>query len=954
MNAAATLPDARMQTPVDWSPRARSVWGKTEPDGDGWLPLVRHLTDASAVAGELWDHWLPAGVRRVISADLPRGEDDGRRFLTWVAGLHDIGKATPGFAVKVARSPRHSYLLGAMADHGLVCPPSSPGLPPHCHVGQFVLAQALMERYSANKRAAYALTAPIGMHHGTPPGDRELGSYEGHRWVGRHVEAWRAVQAELVDGITELTGAIDRLPEWLAHPPKAQALVLLTAAVVVADWLSSDVSRFPYDDYRPLQERLDDAGLADALRGPWRLPPAVADAESLLQDRFPHVAHHGIHPIQREVRDVAACLSEPALLVIEAPMGSGKTEAALMAAEEMARTSGAGGVFVALPTMATSDAMVPRVLAWAEHLGGATGPTMHLAHGKARLNEDYHVLVRRSQVEGVNDAEHDPESAEAVVTSWLQGRRKGVLANLVVGTIDQVLFGALKTRHLALRHLALAGKVVIIDEVHAADTYMRRYLARVLEWLGSYGTPVILLSATLPPAHLEELTAAYARGRGVRAPRLREHAAYPRITVQTADVTQTHVPWVGRTTEVRVHPVTNDLDDLVRRVRADVEAGGCVVVIRNTVGYAQQTYAALREALGTERVSLVHSRFAARDRASKERALLGLLGPPGPRTTRPAGYVVVGTQVLEQSLDIDADVMETDHAPIDLLLQRMGRLHRHHRGEGERERPAGLREPVLRVIGAPTVDDAPVLDAGSAAIYGERGLLTSGMVLAPHLAGEPVRLPGDIAPLVEQAYAADAPSPPAWAAEWEKAFDDDDERTRTSVGRAKPYRLGEPWRAGDLVGWLDGRDGGSGQAGSSEDSLGGRAQVRDTEDLVEVLLVWRDGDGVVRVLPGDGPDAGAALEVGAQGAPSSRRALSVLGCSVRLPRQVAGGWRLDSVIRELEEAGEQFAGWQSSPWLQGQLVLCLDDGLRAVVGGWRVRYDVEMGLLIEEKESRNG
>ena len=935
------------RSPV-WSDRARSVWGKTDRDGSGAMSLVRHLEDAAGVAGELWDHWLPPNIKRIIGAGLPGGESDGRLLLTWTAGLHDIGKATPGFALKATYTLGNEHLLADMADHGLTCPPHIKGgspLPPHCHLGQYVLSTWLTEHFGCGSHAADALTSPVGMHHGSPPDALELQSFRGSRWTGQRSEDWRNVQGEIIDGMTERTGIRGRLPDLVDHPPSDAAQVLLTAAVVVADWLASDTSRFRPGDPRPLTERLEEAGLEEALRSPWQPPEPIATAVDLLKARFPRLSGHGIHPMQQQVHAAAAAMTEPGLLVVEAPMGSGKTEAALMAAEVLARKFGSGGVFVALPTMATSDAMFARVLDWTRHAGSPDAPTMYLAHGKARLNEDYLGLLRHSAIRGINDSEETDgrtqRAEQATVSSWLQGRRKGVLANLVVGTIDQVLFGALKSRHVALRHLGLAGKVVIIDEVHAADTYMRRYLVRALEWLSAYGSPVILLSATLPPDQLTELTAAYARGGGVPRPRQAAATAYPRLTIQTQEQLRAHVPWTGETTEVRLVPVESDLAALVERLRADVEAGGCVVVIRNTVRTAQETYAALRDSLGAGRVALLHSQFAANDRAVKERELLSLLGPPGPGVDRPRGFVVIGTQVLEQSLDIDADVMESDHAPVDLLLQRMGRLHRHQRGAGQSDRPAALRQATLRVMGVPLVTGESELDRGSEAVYGTWPLLASAAVLSPHMGGEPVRLPEDIAPLVEAAYDSELPAPLGWEEAWAAADDKQFEKDTRSRERARTYRLAAPGGRPTLVGWLDGR------AGDSEEATGGQARVRDTEDSLEILLVWQDESGQVRLLPGAHDYSGASLGVTQSSAPADHLALSVLASSVRLPQRITSHGRIDAVIRELEVVGWQFMGWQESPWLAGQLIAVLDANLRTTLGGQSLRYDSELGLVVE-------
>lgn len=933
-----------------WSEQASRTWGKTSRESGLTLPLVRHLEDTAAVAGELWDNWLSAHDRRTMTDGLSGGEEDGRRRFAWLAGLHDLGKAAPGFAVKARFTVDFGFLADRMADVGLDCPAYSVGgaekLPPHCAMGQFLLAEWLQASTGAGSNAAHALAAPLGGHHGTPPTALDLKSYRGSRWLGRCSPAWRALQDEIVEGMTARLGVTDRIADWVAHPPSATAQVLLTAGVVVADWLASAEERFPYDDPSPAVERAARAGLAEALIGRWEAPPQVGSAAAHFALRFPADEPRPIRPVQQVARDRAADLTGPALMVIEAPMGEGKTEGALLAAEEMARTQGCSGILVALPTMATSDEMFGRVLEWTRHLAppgvdAGADASIHLAHGKARLNEQFRGLLRRGGTGSVVIDDGNPHES-AVVTSWLQGRRKGLLATFVVGTIDQVLFGALKARHVALRHLGLAGKVIVIDEVHAADDYMRRYLVRVLEWLGAYGSPVVLLSATLPSGQRQELVEAYARGRGVRRQNVSDDLDYPRITVQSDELTEVPVPRRAADVEVDVHALPDDLPDIVGHVTELVNAGACVVVVRNTVRRAQQTYAAVRAAVGSERATLLHSQFLAAHRAHKQSRLTELLGRPGGATRRPHGFVVVGTQVLEQSLDYDADVMFSDHAPADLLLQRMGRLHRHRRGDGEGDRPPAARRARFYVVGVPDTGRAPWLEPGAAAIYGASGLLRAAAVFAEHLDGRPVRLPSDIPGLVERAYAKDLAAPPAWTAEWAAADADADDRARAARARARTFRIAEPMRLRTLIGWLDG----SATDTGGDEATAGQAQVRDSEDSLEVLVVRRDSTGAVRVMDGPWRHAGEDLGVVSLAPPAPGPALAVLGCSLRLPRRLTSRGRIGALIRELEVAGWQFDGWQQSSWLQGQLVLCLDEDGRATLVGQPVRYDEEMGLLV--------
>ena len=974
------LPPTAVGNRQNWSERSLSVWAKTHVKSGRSLSLVQHLSDAALVAGELWDHWLAPNVRRIISEGMPGGEEDGRILVTWQAALHDIGKATPGFAVKAGKAKGFSHLVERMDEHGLRMPGLPlEGLPPHCRLGHWLLVDWLTSRHGFAIDAADTFAAPVGAHHGTPPAPGELTALGGDLWTGRSLPLWPATQDELMAGFTRATGAEARLPAWRDVELRLTAQVMVAAVVVVADWLASDEARFPYDlaagDHR---RRLARARLGDDLLTPWQPPASTDDLSSLFSERFPHLT--AANDVQRAVFAAVRRMTSPGLLLLEAPMGSGKTEAAYLAAEVLAEKFGSGGVFVALPTMATTDAMFGRVMNWVGNLPGDDPRSMYLAHGRARLNERYRGLVKASRVQGVNanegPASTDEEDVNAVVTSWLQGRRKGVLANMVVGTIDQVLFAALKTRHLALRHLALAGKVVIVDEVHAADVYMRQFLLRALEWFGAYGVPVILMSATLPGGQRRELTEAYRLGSSIASqsgespkaaadaqprstmavpPYLRrapattsptaaaipvdaDAFAYPRITIVSKEVVSQSISWSGRTVSVRLDSFSDELTALVPAVTQLVERGACVLIVRNTVARAQQVYEALAAALDPDRLMLAHSRFPASERAVRESRLTDLLGPPRVGRHRPSGFVVIGTQVLEQSLDIDADVLFTDLAPLDLVLQRIGRLHRHERGHGERERPAEVQQARVFVTGVSDWEAGPPEPVpGSVAVYSLAPLIRAAAVLQPHLNAETrLQLPGDIPGLVQRAYDPHLVVPQPWQQALNEADAVADRALKESRKAARAFRLGRA-TAPTMIGWLDGR------AREEREDRKDRPQVRDTEDSLEVILVWQDEDDTVRLLPGQAARHGDALGL-PDHPPERELAFAVAASTVRLPAAMTRGRAFDTVIGELETRPPHFTGWQQSPWLKGQLVLCLGPDLNAVINGWTLSYHPETGL----------
>ncbi len=774
---------------TNWSGAARSVWGKTSPDAMSSdhgmsLPLIEHLEDTRGVALHLWDRWLPPLVKRRVTQALNGSEQNARALLGWLAAVHDVAKATPAFAHK-ARAVGMDHLLDIMASTGLKCPPvTRDDVIHHGVMGQIAVDEWLKERVGMSPSAAASIAVVVGGHHGLPPDTGPLSDVRNRQDPRRGSRAWGdkswgAVRTEILDVMAGRTGVRPALECIAAQALPLTVQVDLTAAVIVADWIASDEANFPYDVVSG-PDRLADALSRLDLPAPWH-PGLIdySDVSSVLGGRVPHLAGRPAHAIQREV--IAACLEADGapLVVVEAPMGNGKTEAGLMAAEILAARFGAGGLFVALPTMATSDAMFERVLGWLRRLPGHGTTSVYLAHSKAGLNDAFRGLAAQGRFRSVYDDEstRSEESSERLaprVSAWLQGRKRGVLANHVIGTIDQVLLAGLKSRHLALRHLAVSGKVVVIDEVHAADDYMRGYLCTVLRWLGAYGTPVVLMSATLPSAQRAELVSAYAKGRNGRRFEVEVPGptSYPAITEVGSQITSRAVTEAPTNREVAVEALDDAEDALVDVLRGNLQDGGCAVVIRNTVGRAQSIYQRLRQEFGTDEVALVHSRFIAPDRLRLEADLRRHLGPPLDRDgNRPKRLVVVGTQVLEQSLDIDADLMVSDIAPMDLVLQRMGRLHRHERPVGAR--PPRVRTPKLFLTGVrdwPASATPPTFERGSLAVYGSHRLLRAMAVLRPHLAGAPILLPVDIPRLVEAAYDDNDAPPEGWDNTWSDAL----------------------------------------------------------------------------------------------------------------------------------------------------------------------------------------
>ncbi|MER6695393.1 CRISPR-associated helicase Cas3', partial [Streptomyces minutiscleroticus] len=422
------------------------------------------------------------------------------------------------------------------------------------------------------------------------------------------------------------------------------------------------------------------------------------------------------------------------MLLVTAAPGDGKSETALEAERVLSAAFGTQGLAFLLPTMATSDQMYGRIAGTLlRQAGQEAGLT--LVHSMAWLNSAYAdqdleagpAVVTGEEGEGASRRERDRAGVRP--RQWLRGAKRPLLAQFAVGTIDQALMSVLPVRHNALRLLALSGKTFVVDEAHAYDRYMQVLLGRLLNWLGAYGVPVVLLSATLPASVSDRLIKEYLRGAGHQLSALTPRtfpAPYPGwlyVDGESARCTQMSEPRrleqaAERSMQLRVHlePVVHGAHGGVRSRLAVIEQlvepvaageGGSALVVCNTVGDAQATYRHLRARFDDRShrdggiVQLLHARFPGDVREARIREVTAGMGRGGPRPVR---RIVVATQVVEQSLDLDADLVISDLAPLALLLQRAGRCWRHenwwtrHGYPGKRGRPTWAREPRLVVL----------------------------------------------------------------------------------------------------------------------------------------------------------------------------------------------------------------------------------------------------------------
>lgn len=623
---------------------AFELWAKTGETSNRWHALPYHLLDVAACAEALWDT-LPPGLRDHVCSWMGLESSEAVSTLAFLAGSHDIGKANRFFQAK-ARDHRARLeqwnLSGADEPYG------------HGQATYAILKSWLKHRGYCGQLPAAGISAAIGGHHGSFFANFHLSALEVNS------EPWATVTDELLTSLAELLPVdLSKLGDSSLRP----FVAWLAGYVSVSDWIGSHERMVTFEsEPRVLAEYLDQAQIrARELVASLGFFSPSTGVPLKTEEVLP--AGSGPNPMQQIAVESRA--RHARLTIIEAPTGEGKTEAALLLADERRATG--RGLFVALPTMATANGLLARIDFYLSLAYGENARRARLLHGGAWLFDRFG--------EKVSDP-GDPDE-DSVVEDWFSGGKRGLLDHVGVGTVDQVLLAGLNTKHFFVRLFGLAGKTVVIDEVHAYDVYMTGILEVVLAWLKALDCQVILLSATLPSARRNQLLQAW----GAKSV---AESHYPRLTT----ITQTEKVYTESFTvrprkPLKVQPwrlseeqqLEAAVGSLMNAARA---TNGSSVLIVNSVKRAQEAYrCALAHSLAKEvEVCVFHARFTRTDRHVKEALTLEKFGK---HAQRGEPRLLIATQVVEQSLDLDFDYMVSDLAPVDLLIQRAGRLHRHVR-----------------------------------------------------------------------------------------------------------------------------------------------------------------------------------------------------------------------------------------------------------------------------------
>ena len=827
---------------------------KSTPDNKPGTSVFDHCRNVGYVADALMQ-LLPAGLHGLlpIHTGLP-------------VSVHDVGKVSPGFMLKYFSDTIATEFAPELVGQ-------SGFMTSHAPISAAAIDRYLGERHPMTHPASIAAAA----HHGSadlryPPDAAEtLGGL-----------SWSEERQKLIAALTSCFGG-HLNDSSHAHPS------LLSGLTCVADWLGSSEECFPADQ-PPIK---GDPRMTARHAVSWcGFEPSGIRQGLSFEDIF------AFPPRSAQCQFIEQ-VSKPGVYVLEAPMGMGKTEAALYVTYRLMEAGYHHGFYFALPTRLTSDRIHERVSAFLETIA-TKSRVPRLAHGMAWLSEF------------ARGGEHFSPGE-----SWFNPMKRALLHPYAVGTVDQALMAVLNVKHGFVRLFGLAGKVVILDEVHSYDMYTGTLLDELVTRLRQIGCTVIILSATLTASRRCQLLSIEETAGG--------EEPYPLMTVVPHGEDPVGVP-LAKPEEVSVNVRMADWDihAVAEQAAAAARKGVCVVCIANTVAKAQAWYRAVQSECREQEFAtgLLHARFPQARRAALEDEWMRTLGGDK-EAKRPRGCVLVSTQILEQSVDIDADWMISELAPSDMLLQRMGRLWRHKRPV----RPCPTPEFVVVTCDPSNCQDrdavAEKLGKENCCVYAPYVLMRTHTVWKSR---DRIRLPGDIRALVEATYADAGPGETGLMRQLHEHLDKASEKLRMRACSAKDSVMGIPTRS------------------DTEE----RAPTRYNDRPMRTVLLLAHAEHI------EGSDQKAHL-----------RLLDDTECTADFYRPDFGVtrllhvWTVNIAAYLLPENGSSAPTfpWLAKHFYEKPVVLVMDDGRRLHLfkgGTTDLRYSAELGIWRETETGRAG
>ncbi len=714
-----------------------NIWGKTNP----FHPLICHMIDVGLIMYELLlSKSFQPSVNILQRLMEPPKDFSDIQFYSWMsvlASIHDIGKCSPDFQ---AKGP--GILIDPLKRLGLPFRTTALTFVHNELSGKWI--KQLLEDAQWSRKSSYLMQLILHGHHGYFSSNN---SYEEEEILSK---SWNPVRKQMLQILNHLFKA----PFWKKTDNFEDANpigVLTLGLIVLSDWIASNVELYNfsaltknefqsftdiqtyYNSSRNLaQKNVSNLGFNDILTWDnittfndlWNFPslfPVQKLTQNLLQDKI--FSEQGYK-----------------FFIIEGSMGEGKTESALLITTQLIKKYNLSGMFIALPTMATSNQMYTRIKEFISSQNSRMALSVKLIHSMAWIIDDIGLSADK-----IADVFGKDTEDTLLVSEWFKPSKRGLLSNYAVGTIDQVLMSVLHTKFTFLRLLGLSNKVLIIDEVHAYDIYMNQILKRFLEWAFILDIPVILLSATLPYSKKVDLIKSYFKNNAKLIPKLDNQKFYPLITSVSKNGELNIVHDEFPSPKEKKLNLSIDLSKNINSLADDVlkrSYYACICVMFNTVKRSQEFYKILKakadeNELKTD-IILFHARFPIDRRTEIEKEVLVKFGKNSYK--RPSSAILIATQIVEQSLDIDFDLMFSEIAPIDLIIQRSGRIQRHERGS----RKSGAPTMLLFSLGRAKSD----FDL-SEIIYSKYILLKT---LAVIFQINELKIPSDIRQLIERVY----------------------------------------------------------------------------------------------------------------------------------------------------------------------------------------------------------
>lgn len=892
------------------------LWAKKKREGDNYyyLPLYIHLDDTSQVMSMLWDDFLSEGVKEFILADINKNNKENKthpkNIATFLGYTHDLGKASIGFQTKKA------YPLDTNLDYVIKS---------HLEIGGFIFDKNYEEHFKHNVIGEYLLTNKglnptisvlIGAHHGMPVNDFdgiESNIYKIYQTEDKKsglYKAWDNIHNTLINNALKISG-IDNLSVFPILSDGVQ--VIYSALLILADWIASNENYFPLITLTEIETSENRAKegfnlwMKDKTK-PW--DPQIEETIKMFEERFNFKPRKD----QEILTNLVKTIKEPGILIYEAQTGSGKTEAALIAAEIMAKKTKKTGVYFALPSQATSNSIFYRMKNWLNNIAKLEkeNKSIRLIHSKANLNEEFASLNTSSNMyeEGVS------------VNSYFANRKLGILDDFAVGTIDQLLLMSVKERHVMLKHLGLSNKVLIIDEVHAYSVYMNIYLDQALKWLAFYKVPVIVLSATLPSKRRNDLLKAYIIGSGNKFTKTRKpinfnnETSYPLVSFTDNDEIIQFKNFEKKPSKKfeMIKLNKNDSENIIKFIKKDAKNNGVIGIILNTVKKCQTLAKDLIKIFGKDKVEVLHSSFISTDRIKKEDNLIKTIGKNG---KRPDFKIIIGTQVIEQSLDIDFDILYTDLAPMDLLIQRMGRLHRHE----NTKRPSAFKNPKVYVLNSKSYD----FDEGSTYIYKKYILMRTEFYLKNE-----IFIPKDVPNLIEGTYSdKDIEIDKSYKSLYNEYKKEYESYTKDKREKAETFAIRNPYKYIGIDKTI------RKLLANSNHDKDQTLKVRDGINSIEVICLKKKNSDY-QTLSKTYIDNNLARKIASQ--------------TIRLPVGMTHKKDFDKAINFLEDYYKKnLTNWDNSYYLKNKLTIIFDENDNFTLEDYNLHYDEKLGLTYKKK-----